>query len=71
MMPTTVGQMGGKIAVSLGVAAGILFLLIANAHLVYVSIATQPDCIDHLKRGVSAAAAGKFSAASSSCTPPQ
>lgn len=69
MMVTPVGQVRGKIAVWLGVAAGILFLLTVNAHLVYVSFASQPDCIDHLRRGVSAAAAGKFSAASSSCTP--
>jgi hypothetical protein len=51
------------------VAAGLLLVLMANAHMVYMAFSSQPDCIDHVKRGASVAEAGQFSAASSSCTP--
>jgi hypothetical protein len=53
----------------MAIAAGLLLVLMANAHMVYVAFSSQPDCIDHVKRGASVAEAGKFSAASSSCTP--
>jgi hypothetical protein len=46
-----------------------VLVLTANAHLVYVAFSSQPDCIDHVKRGTGVAETGKFSAASSSCTP--
>ncbi len=58
-----------KTLIWLSVAAGLLLIVVANAHFVYVAFSSQPDCIDHIKRGVAAAAPGKFSAASSSCTP--
>ena len=58
-----------KVVIWLSVAAGVLLLVVANAHFVYVAFSSQPDCIDHIKRGVAVAAPGKFSAASSSCTP--
>jgi hypothetical protein len=38
------------------VAAGVLFLVLANAHLVYVAVTTQPDCVVHTRDGASAAA---------------
>lgn len=47
------------------VAAGILFVLGANAHLVYVAVTSQPDCVDHVRPG----AGGGFGAANSACTP--
>lgn len=51
------------------VAAGLVVLLLAaNAHLLYVSVASQPDCVAHLKQG-GAALAGSFRAAASACTP--
>lgn len=58
-----------KVLIWLSVAAGLLLLVVANAHLVYVAFSSQPDCIDHVKRGVAVAAPGQFSAASSSCMP--
>ena len=51
------------------VGAGLLLLLIANSHLVYVAVMSQPDCVAHVRPGESAARDGKFSAARSSCTP--
>ncbi len=62
-------RLNTKMLVWLSVVAGILLFVIANAHLVYVAFSSQPDCIDHIKRGVAVAAPGQFSAASSSCTP--
>jgi hypothetical protein len=46
-----------------------LLLLIANSHLVYVAIVSQPECVAHVRQGEGAAKDGKFSAARSSCTP--
>jgi hypothetical protein len=51
------------------VGAGLLLLLIANSHLVYTAITSQPDCVAHVRPGEGAAAHGKYSAARSSCTP--
>lgn len=45
-----------------GVLAG--GLILANAHLVYVAIGSQPDCVAHAK---SAGEAGGFRAARPSC----
>jgi len=39
----------------------------ANAHLLYVAITSQPDCVDHVKPGESSRG-GTFSAAKSSCS---
>jgi len=39
-------------------------LILANAHLVYVAIGSQPDCVPHAK---SAGEAGGFRAARPSC----
>ena len=51
------------------IGAGLLLLLIANSHLVYLAVVSQPDCVAHVPPGGSAAKDGKFSAARSSCTP--
>ena len=61
--------LNAKALVWLSITAGLLLLTVANAHFVYVAVSSQPDCIDHIRLGVAAAAPGKFSAASSSCTP--
>ena len=53
----------------LAIVAGSLLLLIANSHLVYMAITSQPECVAHLRQGEGAPGQGKFSAASSSCTP--
>lgn len=47
------------------IAAGLLVFLAANAHLVYVAIESQSDCVPHLKD--SAGQPGKFQAAKSGC----
>lgn len=52
-------------AIWLLVGAGLLALLGANAHLVYVAVTSQPDCVAHLRPGTGAG----LGAAQSSCTP--
>jgi len=51
------------------IGAGLSLVLIANMHLVYVALVSQPDCVAHVRSGEGAADHGKFSAARSSCTP--
>lgn len=53
-------------AIALALAgAGIALFLIANAHLIYVAIVSQPDCVTHLK--TESQAPGIYRAARSSC----
>ena len=52
------------IALAVAGAAGAL-LLIANAHLVYVAVVSQPECVPHLK--AESHNAGNYRAARSSC----
>ena len=47
------------------VAAVLLVVAAANAHLVYVAVASQPGCVAHLKEAGSKA--GAFRAAKSAC----
>ncbi len=44
--------MKGKyiMAVWILTGAGLLLIIIANVHLVYVSVTSQPSCVDHLKK---------------------
>ena len=52
-------------AVWLLVGAGVLVFCSANAHLVYVAVSSQPECVAHLKepqRG-----GGSYRAAQSDC----
>jgi hypothetical protein len=35
----------------LAIGAGLLLVLIANSHLVYVAIVSQPECVVHLRQG--------------------
>ncbi len=51
------------------IGAGLLLVLIANSHLVYMAVISQPECVAHVRQGDSAQKDGKFSAARSSCTP--
>jgi hypothetical protein len=46
------------------VPAGLLFVAAANAHLVYVAVTSQPDCVPHLKE---AGTDGSYRAAKSAC----
>ena len=47
------------------VTAVLLVAAGANAHLVYVAVASQPDCVAHLKEAGSRA--GEYRAAKSAC----
>lgn len=59
-----------KVLIWTGVAAGLLVFAAANAHLVYVAVMSQPDCIAHVRQGQAQGnvAPGAFSAAKSSCS---
>lgn len=46
------------------VPAGLLLVAAANAHLVYVAVTSQPDCVPHLKE---AGSGGSYRAAKSAC----
>ena len=46
------------------VPAGLLLVAGANAHLVYVAVSSQPDCVPHLKE---AGTSGSYRAAKSAC----
>jgi hypothetical protein len=58
------GRTGRRPWIVLAVAAGIIGLLGANAHLVYVAFASQPDCVEHEK---SPGHDGTYRAAKSAC----
>jgi len=60
----------GRTAIWVLVAAALLLVIVANAHLVYVALTSQPACVAHLRPG-DAAPPGAFSAAKSACTPAQ
>lgn len=53
-----------RAAVLATVAAGLALLVAANAHLVMVSLASEPDCVPHAKSATEGAA---YRAAKSSC----
>lgn len=53
----------------LAIGAGLALLVAANAHLVYVAMTSQPECVAHLRTGDNPNAAAQFSAAKSSCKP--
>ena len=48
------------------VAVALLVVVLANVHLVYVAMQSQPDCVAHLKPGIGGES-GAYSAARSSC----
>ena len=60
--------MKSKTVVWLGVAALTVLVLGANAHLVYVAITSQPDCVAHQAPGGASDDNVTFSAAQSSCS---
>ena len=45
----------------------LVVVLLANAHLVYVAISSQPRCVPHAKAGEQPASPGIFTAAQPSC----
>lgn len=62
--------MSGRWAIGLLVASGLLLVAGANAHLLYVAVTSQPDCVAHVKSGDTTARAGSLSAAKSACSSP-
>jgi len=58
-----------RLAIACGIGAGLLLLIGANAHLVYVAATSQPDCVAHVRQGEGARGAVQFSAAKSACSP--
>jgi hypothetical protein len=60
---------GGRLAIWLLVAAGLVAVGVANWHLIHVAITTAPDCIAHVRPGEGDGAHGSLSAAQSSCSP--
>ena len=57
----------GKVAVAVLVAAGVAGFIAANAHFIYVSVMSQPDCMEHAKEPDSGGSATVYRAAKSSC----
>jgi hypothetical protein len=66
----TTGRFSTRAVVWTSIGAGLLLVLIANSHLVYMALVSQPDCVAHIRQGDGASKDGNFSAARSSCTPP-
>ena len=56
---------GTRVLVCALILAGLLLFFGANAHLVYVALDSQPDCVPHFKDAE--AANGGFRAAKSAC----
>ena len=56
-----------KSIVWLSVGLGLIVLAAANAHLLYVAVSSQPDCVAHLRHGEGNGTTS-FSAATSSCS---
>jgi hypothetical protein len=69
---TAVAKPAGRsrmtVAVALAIAIGLALIVAANAHLLYVAVTSQPDCIAHVRRGDDTSKDNGFSAATSSCT---
>ena len=47
--------------------AGLLIVVLANLHLVYVAVSSQPECVAHVRADVAPATNGSFAAANSAC----
>ena len=58
----------GKAIVWVLVGAGLLLVAAANAHLAYVAMTSQPDCVTHIRPGEVTAQSGSYSAERSACT---
>ena len=62
------GTPSRRVAIWVAAAAGLLLVIGANAHLVYVAVTSQPECVAHLGPG-EGASSGSYSAAESACSP--
>lgn len=65
-MNTATVKTGRRAVAWLLVAAGLLLLVSANWHLVYVATVSQPDCVPHLRQNQPQS--NEYRAAVSSCT---
>jgi hypothetical protein len=54
-----------RVLIGVMVGAGLLVLVLANTHLVYVAVTSQPECVAHLKSADETS--GSFRAAQSAC----
>lgn len=57
-----------RTTVWISIAAVLLLVLGANAHLVYVAVRSQPSCVAHIMQGESTKRSESFSAAQSACS---
>ena len=64
----TTARLSGRRTIGMIVAAGLLALVGANAHLLYVALISQPDCVAHIRPGEAASGDHSFSAAKSACS---
>jgi hypothetical protein len=64
---TSHGGWKTKSIVWLSAGLGLIVLAAANAHLLYVAVSSQPDCVGHLRPGEGNGTTS-FSAATSSCS---
>lgn len=51
------------------VVAGVTLVIVANGHLVYVAVTSQPACVPHVRSAAENGARGLFGAAKPACTP--
>jgi len=62
-------RLTSRAAIGLTVAALVLHLGAANAHLVYMAVTSEPDCVAHLGQGDAGMQSGSFRGAKSACSP--
>ena len=67
MSVLSIRRLRTRTVVGLSLLAALLLLAGANAHLVYVAVMSQPDCVDHAREGDANKAS--FRAAKSACSP--
>jgi hypothetical protein len=69
-MPAQTSWLSQKTRLWLLIGAGLLLLVAANSHLVYVAMVSQPDCVAHLRQADDQRDIehGRFRAAVSSCS---
>jgi hypothetical protein len=58
-----------KIAIWLMIGSGLLLFVLANTHLVYVAVKSQPACVAASPQGISDIAKRRFGAAEWACSP--
>jgi hypothetical protein len=67
-MAKPAGRSRMTVAIALTIVSGLALIVAANAHLLYVAITSQPDCVAHVRRGDDTSKDNGFSAATSSCS---